>query len=231
FGRHTKTSWGPLISNRIAWFVMELPALIIMPMLALAGGVNIVVLVLAGLWTAHYFNRACVFPFRIRTAGKKMPLVICLMAFGFNLFNGFLCGYYIGSDFGNGLGNGAQYDLTYFMRPHFIIGILVFCGGALLNIYSDNILINLRKKSTDTGQKEYVIPTAGPFRYVSCPNLLGEIIEWCGFAIMTIAFPFFAFALWTIANLLPRALSHHKWYHSKFPDYPPKRKAIIPFIL
>ncbi|GIQ98336.1 MAG: hypothetical protein CM15mP4_1730 [Candidatus Neomarinimicrobiota bacterium] len=36
------------------------------------------------------------------------------------------------------------------------------------------------------------------------------------------------FALWTIFNLLPRALKHHAWYKDKFSDYPKDRKAIIP---
>ena len=40
-----------------------------------------------------------------------------------------------------------------------------------------------------------------------------------------------AFAVFTIANLAPRAISIHKWYRKNFPDYPRKRKAIIPFIL
>jgi hypothetical protein len=34
-----------------------------------------------------------------------------------------------------------------------------------------------------------------------------------------------------MANLLPRALAHHRWYQQKFPDYPPDRKAIVPFVL
>ncbi|MFN2314958.1 MAG: hypothetical protein ABR531_10905, partial [Bacteroidales bacterium] len=30
---------------------------------------------------------------------------------------------------------------------------------------------------------------------------------------------------------VPRALSHHRWYRSYFPDYPRKRRAIFPYIL
>ena len=37
--------------------------------------------------------------------------------------------------------------------------------------------------------------------------------------------------VWVIANLFPRALSHHKWYKEKFSDYPKNRKAIIPGII
>jgi len=39
------------------------------------------------------------------------------------------------------------------------------------------------------------------------------------------------FLIWVIANLFPRALSHHKWYKEKFSDYPKNRKAIIPGII
>ena len=40
-----------------------------------------------------------------------------------------------------------------------------------------------------------------------------------------------AFATYTLANLLPRGLSHHHWYLEKFEDYPKNRKAFIPFLL
>ena len=59
---------------------------------------------------------------------------------------------------------------------------------------------------------------------------LGEA-EWLGFAIMTWSIAGLAFFLWTFFNLVPRALSHHKWYKEKFPDYPKSRKAVFPFIL
>ncbi|MHA1224721.1 MAG: hypothetical protein ACTSP3_15975 [Candidatus Heimdallarchaeaceae archaeon] len=51
-----------------------------------------------------------------------------------------------------------------------------------------------------------------------------------GWAIAVWSWPAFLFAMWTLANLLPRAKSNHDWYKDKFPDYPKERKAIIPFI-
>jgi len=60
---------------------------------------------------------------------------------------------------------------------------------------------------------------------------LGEIIEWIGFAMMAWNLAALSFAIWTIVNLLPRAIDHHKWYRRYFAGYPEKRKAIIPFIL
>jgi protein-S-isoprenylcysteine O-methyltransferase Ste14 len=75
-----------------------------------------------------------------------------------------------------------------------------------------------------------VIPRGGLFRWVSAPNYLGEMMEWVGFAIATWSLAGAAFAVWTIANLLPRAVSNHRWYRSKFADYPPERRALIPWI-
>jgi hypothetical protein len=59
---------------------------------------------------------------------------------------------------------------------------------------------------------------------------LGEILIWIGWAIATWSLAGLSFAAWTIANLLPRAKAHHEWYHKKFPEYPPERKALIPGI-
>ena len=66
------------------------------------------------------------------------------------------------------------------------------------------------------------------YRWISCPNYFGEIIEWIGWAIATWSLAGLAFALWTAANLVPRAYSHHQWYRESFTDYPPERKALVP---
>jgi 3-oxo-5-alpha-steroid 4-dehydrogenase 1 len=60
---------------------------------------------------------------------------------------------------------------------------------------------------------------------------LGEIIEWIGFVVFCHNLPSLAFLVWTVANLLPRAVNHHKWYREKFEDYPKERKALFPGIL
>jgi hypothetical protein len=26
-------------------------------------------------------------------------------------------------------------------------------------------------------------------------------------------------------------LSHHRWYHETFPEYPPERRAVVPFLI
>ena len=169
------------------------------------------------LWILHYINRSFIYPLRTRTRGKKIPILIVCSAMFFNVVNGWTNGYYLGS-------YGPVYVHDWLYDPRFIIGLFVFIAGAGINIQSDNILLKLRKP----GEKDYKIPHGGLFRYVSCPNHLGEIIEWTGFAIMCWNLPALAFAVWTAANLIPRAISHHKWYQQKFADYPKDRKAVIP---
>jgi protein-S-isoprenylcysteine O-methyltransferase Ste14 len=70
------------------------------------------------------------------------------------------------------------------------------------------------------------------YRWISSPNYFGEIVEWLGWALMTWSLAGLAFAVYTTANLAPRAFSNHRWYREKFPDtYPSERRALIPFVL
>jgi protein-S-isoprenylcysteine O-methyltransferase Ste14 len=221
YGRHFRKGWGPSISNRIGWAIMEIPSLIILSYFFIASrNFTATVTLLFALWFIHYFNRSLVFPFRIKTKGKKMPLVIVLFAIIFNIINA----SFNGLDLSKTL-NFPCFSTTDFIR--FGLGFLLLATGMIINLSSDNILIGLRKSST-TG---YQIPQKGMFKWVSCPNYLGEIIEWVGFATMAWNLAALSFAIWTIVNLLPRAIDHHKWYRQYFADYPGNRKAIIPFIL
>ena len=54
------------------------------------------------------------------------------------------------------------------------------------------------------------------FRYVSSANYLGEFIEWTGFAVLTWSWAGAVFALWTFANLAPRAARIHLRYSKEF---------------
>ncbi|MFK7784016.1 MAG: DUF1295 domain-containing protein [Crocinitomicaceae bacterium] len=218
YGRHANKQWGKMIDNRWGWFLMELPAFLICPLLAVFGPSekDIVECLLIGLWSFHYFNRTIIFPLRIRTKGKKMPLVIVFSAIFFNGVNGFLNGYFIGF---------MDYSGGELFSLNVIIGLLLFVGGMLINQITDSKLIALRKE-----QKGYQIPRKWLFEFISCPNHFGEIIEWIGFAIIAWSLPALTFAIWTFSNLVPRALNHHDWYQEHFDDYPQKRKAVIPWI-
>ncbi len=218
YGRHIKKGWGYVISNKIGWILMEIPSFAIILYFYLISNQSIYATVLTMLWLFHYFNRTFIFPFRIRTKGKKMPLAIVLSAIFFNFFNAGLNGYY--------LSNFENYSNAHFFKWNFILGFFLFAFGFIANQISDHILINLRKP-TETG---YKIPKGFLFNYISCPNHFSEFVQWGGFALMAWNLPAITFLIWTGANLFPRALKHHKWYKSHFENYPKNRKAVIPWL-
>jgi steroid 5-alpha reductase family enzyme len=109
----------------------------------------------------------------------------------------------------------------------FMLGVLLFAVGYAVHVLADRELRRLRRQSGGA----YVVPRGPLFRLVSCPNYMGELIEWTGWALATWCLPGLVFALWTAANLVPRALSHHVWYRANFADYPRARRAIVPYLL
>ena len=215
YGRHTSKKWGISIDNKLGWIIMELPALLLCPAIYFYFKIDFdISIMFIYLWIIHYFNRTIIFPFRIKTKGKKMPLAIVLSAFFFNIVNGLINGYF--------LSNINLNSVSIFL----ITGFLLFVLGLYINISSDNKLINLRKI-----KKGYFVPKGGLFKYISCPNFFGEILEWFGFALMTFNIGSLSFFIWTCCNLIPRSLAHHTWYKNKFNGYPKERKAILPFLI
>jgi len=222
YGRHSKNNWGPMINNRFGWFLMEFPSLAIFGyyLFFKANLLNVLVLLPAFLWMLHYIHRVLIFPLQIRTARKKIPVLIVLLAFLFNVINGFLNGYWFvqfASDYRSGL----------LINLRMTGGVILFLTGFVINKYHDSILIKLRPISGNG----YKIPYGGLFKYISCPNFLGEIISWTGFALVAFNLPALSFLIWTLINLITRALDHHRWYIKEFPEYPKERNAIFPFKL
>lgn len=218
YGRHTTAGWGPTIANHWGWFWMELPALLVFPLMVMLGPreQGPLTWLLVALWTLHYINRTLIFPFRLRTHGKRMPLVIVVSAVFFNAVNGALNGWW--------LGHAAPADRAV-PDVLLVVGVLLFAAGMAINLRADAHLIALRN-----GGHGYVIPRGGLFDRISCPNHFGEIMEWTGFALAAWSLPALSFAVWTFANLAPRAQNHHAWYRERFADYPRQRKAVIPLL-
>lgn len=221
YGRYARAGWGPTLSARAGWLLMESPAVLFFSAVYAFGRhrAEAVPLVLLLLWQLHYLHRAFVFPFRLFGHSKRMPLLVAVLGMCFNLLNGWINARWI-SDLGH-------YPLGWLLDPRFLLGASAFGVGLLVNVSADSTLLRLRKP----GDTEYHIPQGRLFEWVSCPNYLGEMVEWLGWALATWSWAGLAFAVYTVANLAPRAFSHHAWYRRQFPNYPKRRKALLPRLL
>jgi hypothetical protein len=213
YGRHYRPGWGPSVPSRLGWLLMESPSVFLFAWCwvhnpAFGEGS---VLLLGALWLVHYVQRTFVFSYLMKDQGKPKPVFTVALALVFNVLNA--------------AGNGAS------LAPRqpsvsFVLGVALFVGGLVLNLHSDAVLRGLRAP----GETGYKIPFGGGHRLVSAPNYLGEIIEWVGFALAAQTLAGWAFAAFTVANLVPRALANHRWYRSTFSEYPTARRALIPWV-
>ena len=224
YGRHERPGWGLRIPARLGWVIMESPCIIVMTIFFGIGvsrweALDPVGITFYIIWITHYIHRSWVWPARAHITSKKLPISIALFAVGFNSINAWINAEWVYSLH-------YPYPIEWLYSPQVIIGVAVFITGMGINIHSDNILFGLRKK----GNLDYKIPYGGLFKWISCPNYFGEIIEWIGWAIATWSLAGLAFAVWALANLVPRSQSNHQWYIKYFEEYPKDRKILIPKI-
>jgi protein-S-isoprenylcysteine O-methyltransferase Ste14 len=218
YGRHGRKGWGPTVSDKVGWIVMEAPSPLIFAALFFWGNPGTwTAIVFLLMWEAHYVYRAFVYPLYVRKSRHRMPLSVVGMGVLFNVMNAYLNGYYL-------FVLSAGYPTSWLLDPRFALGLALFVGGMWINRRADRTLRTLRS----TGGTEYEISTQGLYRYISCPNYFGEIVGWIGWAIATWSLPGLSFATWTAANLAPRAWAHHRWYQATMADYPRERKALVP---
>ena len=224
YGKFYTPKWGPSVDNHLGWFLMEAPVFVAMLLLwwfsdRRADSVRLVFLLLFEL---HYFHRAFIFPLQLRGHGR-MPLSIILMGVVFNTLNAFMQGGWI-----FWVSPLDYYPSTWLTSLPFLAGTCVFFTGMYVNIQSDRIIRHLRKP----GDTAHYLPRGGMFRYVTSANYFGEFLEWVGFAILTWSWAGAVFALWTFANLAPRAARIYELYRRDFPDEldTHKVKRILPFI-
>lgn len=224
YGMMYTRRWGPSVDNRLGWVMMEAPVFIAMCFLWSWSPRqwDIAPLVIFCLFQAHYFQRSFIFPLLIK--GKsRMPLSIILMGVLFNLINALMQGgwiFYLSPE--------GMYSPEWLCSPQFIVGTIIFIAGMAINIHSDHIIRHLRRP----GDTRHYIPRGGMFRYVSSANYFGEFVEWTGFAILTWSWAGAVFALWTFANLAPRARRINRRYAEEFGDEFTRLnlRAIIPFV-
>lgn len=222
YGRHTRGGWGPTVPKRLGWFLMESPSVVVFGAIFLMGSRSDewIPRLFALMWLAHYLQRAWLDPFLMRGAsGQRMPVVVVAMAITFNTLNSYLNARWL-SELGPG------YTWRWLLDPRFLYGMLLFVGGYLVNRWADAVLIRLRRDNDG-----YAIPRGGLYEDISCPNYFGELVQWFGWAIATWSLGGLSFAVFSFANLVPRAVAHHAWYRRQFPDYPRRRRAIFPGLL
>jgi 3-oxo-5-alpha-steroid 4-dehydrogenase 1 len=222
YGRHGRMGWGKGIGARWGWLIMESPAVFVIALCFIFGStpVSVVSVIFLAMWELHYVQRTFIFPLLMRVgSGRPFPLLLVFMAMVFNTLNGYLNGRYL-------FYFAPAYGAAWIVDPRFIVGLALFLAGFVINLHADHVLRHLRAP----GETDYKIPRGGLFEYVSSANYFGELVEWTGWAVVTWSLPGLAFAVFTAANLIPRARSHHAWYRSHFPDYPKRRRAILPFI-
>lgn len=224
YGLLYNPKWGPTLPNRRGWVLMESPVFLAMAALWACSPrrAEAAPLCFFLLFELHYFQRSFVFPFLLRGAGR-MPASIVAMGIFFNLLNALMQGgwiFYLAPE--------GYYPPSWFADPRFLGGLLLFLGGMAINWHSDYIIRHLRQP----GDRHHYLPRGGMFRFVASANYLGELIEWCGFALLTWSPSGAVFALWTAANLIPRAAATHRRYAEMFgKEYTDEhRKRIIPFI-
>ncbi|MCX6012534.1 MAG: DUF1295 domain-containing protein [Chloroflexi bacterium] len=217
FGLNSRLS----IYGMPGWIIMEAPASLVFAACFISNlqTVTITQIVLLVIWQIHYVDRAFIYPLKRRISSKPLPLAILAAGFVFNSINAYLNGMYT-------ILNGSLYSIEWLTDIRFLIGLSIFFSGFIINRYSDFILYRLRH----TSHEQYIIPQGGLYRWVSCPNYLGEILIWIGWTTATWSPVAAAFSLWTIANLAPRAWAHHKWYRQQFDNYPEERHALIPWL-
>ncbi len=222
YGRYTRAGFGPTLDRRLGWVLMEAPSPLLVLGLFVLGDRqgNLVALLFVLLWLSHYLHRAFLFPFQMRGGARQMTWAAALLGFAFNCGNGYLNGRFVAQ-------LGPERGLAWLADPRFVAGVVLFALGYAINRHADLVLHRLRAP----GETGYKIPHGGLYRWISCPNYLGEIVEWSGWALATWSLPGLAFAAFTAANLAPRALAHHRWYRAHFADYPPERRALIPFVV
>lgn len=230
YGRFASERAGFNLSPRMGWFLMELPATISFVYFYFQGknAMEAVPLFFLAIWLIHYGNRGFIFPLLMRVAkGQKGTFSFGIVAAGWfvTAFHGYLNAVFISE-------LSTHMTPDWFSDPRFIIGMVIYAFGYLMNLHSDHIIRTLRsKEEVESGKKVYRIPQGGLFKYVTCPSYFTELVSFLGFAIATWSVGALFVLGISAANLIPRAFQTHKWYREKFEDYPQERKVIFPGII
>ncbi len=229
YGRFADESYGVSLDPRLGWFLMELPATLSFLFFYFRGRApdSPFALFVLFVWLVHYANRGFIMPALMRVpVGQKssFSLFVVVVGWGVTSLHG-----YLNASFATNFAGHEGYE--WFGDPRFVVGVAIYYAAFFANLYSDHVVRSLRtREEVAAGVKKYRIPQGGLFRYVSNPSYLTELTFWLGFSLFTWSLAGVYILLISAANLVPRAISTHRWYHERFDDYPRERKILIPFV-
>ncbi|XP_030459911.2 polyprenol reductase 2-like isoform X1 [Syzygium oleosum] len=130
----------------------------------------------------------------------------------------------------------SEFNLWKFVNPpmklgwHHWIGAIIFFWSWIHQHQCHRILGSLRERREES--HAYVVPHGDWFELVSCPHYLAEIVIYAGLVVASGGSDLTIWLLFgfVVVNLVFAAAETHRWYHSKFDNYPRDRYAVIPFI-
>ena len=143
YGRFFKENiWGPTLDEKNAWAIMEATGLIMFLIFYFLYGcnkLNYTPLIFLGLWCFHYINRSLIYPYLImKQKKKKFPLILVILGFLYlSMFS------YLNS---KNISCNPKYTDNWIKNPTFIIGVIIFFIGFIINVWSD-IRIRFLKKN------------------------------------------------------------------------------------
>ncbi|XP_076462776.1 uncharacterized protein LOC143295097 isoform X2 [Babylonia areolata] len=224
YGKHEnqEAKWGPPIPQRLGHILSDaLPGVLLFILVFVfygdqRGFANFTFL---GLFLLHYVQRGIIHPLIMRYRNATVPIGITLGGLGPNCLYHFIIADHVGS---------ASYHGNYYYDPRFLLGVVLYLVGYVINRWADWKLRSLRNVRGTNG---YYIPYGGLFELVSCPNYFGELLEWVGWTVATWSLSGLVWTLFSAATFVPRSRHNHAWYKQQFELYPPNRKALIPFLL
>lgn len=145
YGRYSASKgWGILLPARFAWFIMEIPNVVIITTFYLYFSAsscknNLGNQLLSAMYIGHYINRAMIYPLRMNNSPNPMPISVTFLAFSYCCWNGLTQS--LSLTIVNPKPEGWIYDIR------FILGTIIFLIGMYINISSDAILFNIRLKA------------------------------------------------------------------------------------
>lgn len=229
YGRFADQRFGFSLDPRIGWFLMELPSWAAFYYFYFQGPNRYepFPLFVLFLWTCHYLYRGFLMEALMRVPkGQKSSFALSVVVIGWivTTLHGYLNATWVTTLH-------PDPSWSWFADPRFVVGALVYYTAFVANIHSDHIQRNLRtKEEVARGERHYRMPVGGLYRYVTNASYFTELVLWTGFAILTWGPGGIFIVTISAVNLVPRAIATHRWYKERFPDYPPERKVLIPFV-